>query len=524
MMMDPVESYGDAVRPVLHQTALIHIGANAVSMLIMEAPPDAETIELLEFLEQPVALAEDIFRDGKISRSNAERCVHIIRRFYATLNEYGLGPDHGVTGVGTNILSEADNCELFLNRLQIACQLELRPLDEGDMTRLVYFYAARVLKGRSALKKKQVLVAHIGPGNTRLMIFRRGRLGGYASYRIGAHRVAEAVERMPSGGDGLTELIKGHINGMLDQIEDDYANYDIDAILAFGQEIQPVAAHLGVKPNRMEPVPLTKLARLKRKLTKMDEGEIASYLNVDIHTASAMVPGLLCHIGLADRFHMEELQLAGGRFEENFLINLASGEFTTKRFEKEVIESAIQLGKRYKFDQEHGIHVANLCATLFETLQSLHNLTPQDELLLRVAGILHEVGYFVSRRSHHKHSLYIIQHSEIFGLNDEETVIVGLVARYHRRAFPQPTHAIFCDLPRADRIRVSKLAAILRVADALDRSHTQRVAAIKARLERDHLVLQVGKLMDVRVEELALKDKANFFEGVYGLEVVLETV
>jgi exopolyphosphatase/guanosine-5'-triphosphate,3'-diphosphate pyrophosphatase len=150
-------------------------------------------------------------------------------------------------------------------------------------------------------------------------------------------------------------------------------------------------------------------------------------------------------------------------------------------------------------------------------------LLQQDRLLFEVAAIVHEVGSFIGRRSHHKHSLYIIKHSEIFGLNDEETSIVALVARYHRHALPEADHPYMGDLTREGRIRVSKLASLLRVADALDRSHTQHLQVQKVRVHRDKLLLHVGNVVNVSVEELGLRSKADLFEQVFGLEVVLET-
>lgn len=511
------------LEPALSQRAVVHIGANAVSMIVVEhAVGDPASAEVLEFLEQPLPLAEDIFRDGELSRSTIEKCVRVLGRFAGTLREYGLSMARGVEGVGTNILSEADNSEVLYNRLQVGCGLNVRPLDEGDMTRLIYSSVARLLKENGNLRRSRLLAVHLGPGNTRLMLFNRGRIVEYTSYRMGAHRVVEAIERLPSDSDSVLDLIEGHINGTIEQIEDTYVNERIDAVLAIGQEIQPAARYLG-EHGAVIQVGCKSLRRLAKRLSKMEESEISPMLDVNIYSARVVAAGLVCNLAIAARSGMNQLHVPGGRFDERFLRGLAGGEFSTKRFTREVIQSARALGKKYRYDRKHGRHVASLAVKLFDDLAEPLGLPIQDRLLLEVAAIIHEIGSYISRRNHHKHSLYIIVNSEIFGLNDEETKLVALVARYHRQALPQPGHPFMRELSREGRIRVTKLAALLRVADALDRSHTQRLHLERARVEKDQLLLHVGHVINVSVEELALQSKADLFEQVFGLEVVLET-
>ena len=144
-----------------------------------------------------------------------------------------------------------------------------------------------------------------------------------------------------------------------------------------------------------------------------------------------------------------------------------------------MLASAEALGQRYRFDHDHGHHVAKLATRLFDELREEHGLGDRDRLLLQVAALLHDVGIYVSLRAHHKHSQYILAASQIFGLSDEETAVVSNIARYHRRGLPQRTHVPYVALDREDRMIVNKLAAILRVANALDAEHAQRSAIVR---------------------------------------------
>ena len=163
--------------------ATIHIGASAVSMLVSE--PDADPAEPghdLEFLEKPLPLARDIFRRGRISRATTEHAVEILVGFLETLREAGGHIGQIERAVATNILAEADNFESFLNRLNIACGLKLEVLDDGEMTRLIYLKTKRRLRDTPSMKRRNTLVVHVGPGNTRVLFFRKGRINRYTSY------------------------------------------------------------------------------------------------------------------------------------------------------------------------------------------------------------------------------------------------------------------------------------------------------------------------------------------------------
>ena len=162
-----------------------------------------------------------------------------------------------------------------------------------------------------------------------------------------------------------------------------------------------------------------------------------------------------------------------------------------------------------------------LAGTLFSCLAEEHRLGPSHRLLLSVAGILHDIGIFVNPRSHHKHSMYLIQNSELFGLSRRDTFLVALIARYHRRATPKAVHQEYAALDRGDRLVVAKLAAILRVADALDRSHSRRIAGIECSREKDRFVISVPNVDDLTLEQVALQNKGDMFEEVYGMTPVL---
>ena len=159
---------------------------------------------------------------------------------------------------------------------------------------------------------------------------------------------------------------------------------------------------------------------------------------------------------------------------------------------------------------------------LFDELKADHGLGSRQRLLLRVAGLLHEVGGFVSNLSHHKHSYYLIANSEIFGLNRHEIQMVAHIARYHRRSPPKPSHAEYMSLPRESRVMVTKLCAILRVADALARGHVRQADQLRLVRQGDELIVDIQGASDLILERRAIAAKGDLFEDVYGMRIRLE--
>jgi exopolyphosphatase/guanosine-5'-triphosphate,3'-diphosphate pyrophosphatase len=205
------------------------------------------------------------------------------------------------------------------------------------------------------------------------------------------------------------------------------------------------------------------------------------------------------------------------------LMKMAGISVTTARYAEQLAHSAATLGRKYHFDEKHSTHVADLSLMLFRALRADHGLGPQAEILLRTAGLLHDIGAFVSNNSHHKHSMYLILNSELFGLTRRDNTMVALIARYHRRSVPRLTHPEYAALDRDSRLVVAKLAAILRVADAMDRSHLQHIRDITCSREERRFVLTVPDVEDVTLERLAVKEKGTLFESIFGLQVILRT-
>jgi exopolyphosphatase/guanosine-5'-triphosphate,3'-diphosphate pyrophosphatase len=210
---------------------------------------------------------------------------------------------------------------------------------------------------------------------------------------------------------------------------------------------------------------------------------------------------------------------------EGVLLRFALGENeeATHQYQMQVTASAMSLGRKYHFDEAHGMQVATLCMLFYEAFRKEHGMGDREKLYLQVAALLHDIGYFIRATGHHKHGQYIIQNSEIFGLSLDELNMVAQIVRYHRTTRPLREHAEFNLLDQEQRLVVLKLSAMLRIGDALDRSHHQRVKDFTLVIrDEEEMLIEVTAIGDIEAERQALKQKGDVFEDVFGYRLLIK--
>jgi len=188
----------------------------------------------------------------------------------------------------------------------------------------------------------------------------------------------------------------------------------------------------------------------------------------------------------------------------------------------QVVSFARALGERYHYGAAHSAEVEKNSLLLFDRLLRVHGLGQRERLLLQIACILHDTGKHINLRRHYAYSYDLILSSDILGFSDNEKQIIATVAYYHSRFRPSLEDSRFALLSDAQRIVTAKLAAILRLADAMDRSHRQKASDCQIALKGDKLLIRVKSDEDMSLEEWTFEDKADFFEEVFGILPVLQ--
>lgn len=273
-------------------------------------------------------------------------------------------------------------------------------------------------------------------------------------------------------------------------------------------------------------LPMADLRRLIELLAITPFHQRVQTMGLRPDRADVILPAAIIYERLGKMANVSEIHVPHVGLKDGILLDLANHHATRDAdalLDAQAQQAAISLGRKYQFDEAHARHVTMLALSIFDQTRSLHELGADSRRILRAATLLHEIGGFVNQAGHHRHSLYLIAASGLLGFSPEELLVVANVARYHRKAAPKPEHEWFQQLSKPDRDRTLKLSAIMRLADALDRDHMQRVRGVKLRDERNTLYLLADSTGDLLLESWSLKRRSDLFKLVFGKKVVLET-
>ncbi len=499
------------------RVAAIDVGSNAIRYVAAEfaSPGDFVAIDAVRV---PVRLGHSVFLSGHLAESAMDEALAAFRGFRERMERDEVGQ---VRAVATSAVRESRNGDAFIERVRRETEIPLVAITGNEEARLVW----TAVRSRLDLGRTKWMLVDVGGGSVEVSLVDDAGLLWFESHRMGTVRLLEELAEHPESPARFRELLAEYASTL--RIPAAARHWNPAGLIATGGNIEELAELAGARPDErgVSRLPVSDMRRVMDQLARMSYAERIEELGLREDRADVILPAAVVYERLATLAGAREMVVPNLGVKEGALLDLVD-ELTTgvahqDRRERLVRSGALSLGRRYLFDEEHGRHVARLALALFDRLAEVHELGPDDRRLLLASALLHDVGQYVSYRKHHKHSAYLIVHSELPGIAPRELPLVALVARYHRRAGPKDAHYLFGDLDDSEKDRVIRLAALLRVADALDREHLQRVGDMQPRVMDGRLELRPEGEGDFLLEKWALEKKGRMFADVFGLEPVL---
>jgi exopolyphosphatase/guanosine-5'-triphosphate,3'-diphosphate pyrophosphatase len=308
-----------------------------------------------------------------------------------------------------------------------------------------------------------------------------------------------------------------------------HGNDELAGFVATGGNIEALAKLGGSKDeDGVTDLPLETLRAVIDRLARMSFHERVAELGLREDRADVVLPAALVYERLAELSGADEIIVPHVGIKEGVLYDLVSRLVRSQDHEdrqaRDVAAGAVVVGRKYLFDENHARQVEGLALALFDQLRPLHGLDGSDRKVLQAAALLHDIGQFVSFKGHHKHSLYLISNSELPSFSGREMQLVANVARYHRKGEPASHHPAFAALTEDEQHRVERLAALLRVADSLDREHLQRVKSIRVKIGDREVTLWLEGAGGLLLEGWSFKKKSQLFSRVFDKKVRLRFV
>ncbi|WP_437185903.1 exopolyphosphatase [Planctomicrobium sp. SH668] len=519
-MNAPTRTGSTRVRTV----AVIDIGAASIRMAIAEIKPDG-AIRLLETLSQAVHLGKDTFNTGEISRKTIEECVSVFRSYRHKLDEYRINRQEDIRVVATSSVREASNRITFIDRVFVATGLFIETLDEAEVHRMTYRGVQPLLKAQPALFKSRSMIIEVGGGSTEVLTLEQGNVSYSHAFRLGSLRLSQTLSSYRVPRTKARSIIEGEIHSHLEPFTELLRSESEVNMVAMGGDIRFAAEEIleeSISDSGFLEISVVELTNFVNYIFSRTEDQLVNEFHLTYAEAETVGPALISNLKMAQLLGVDKVLVCNVNLRDGLIRDMAeaSGAWTDD-FQKQIIRATWELANKYDVDEDHARNVAELCRQLFRQLRKEHVLDDRYETLLYVAAALHETGSYINTSSMHKHSMYLIMNSTLFGITSDDLQLVAVVARYHRRSMPKITHQLYASMDRYRRVIISKLAAILRIAIALDASRSQRIRSIECRRVRNRLIISVPAVEDLSIEQIAVRRNRLFFETIFGLEVLL---
>lgn len=496
--------------------AVVDMGASTIRLMIAEARP-GQGFQVIEEASRGVLLGKDTFTHGRLGAASVEAGLKAMEGFRRLMDGHGVAR---YRAVATSAVREAQNADAFIDRIRLRTGVDVEVIDGSEENRLTFMAVRERLKDHPTLVDGECLIVDVGGGSADISFVRRGQPIHAGTYPLGSIRMRQGLADWHGSQEQGVRLMRRHIHNVVDDIRREMPLREAHHFIALGDDARFAAERVLGSAEGLPVMPREPFVALCDQIAGLDDEQLLETYHLQQADAETLVPALLAYRELLLETSAQEVTVPGASLAEGVLLELSQGEAAAgaglEDFSRQVLASAAALGEKYRWDGAHGRHVAQLASRLFDQLCAEHGLGNRERLLLEVAALLHDVGIYANLRGHHKHSQYILSVSDIFGLGREDMCVVGNVARYHRRALPQKSHLPYMALDREARVLVNKLSAILRLANALDADHLQKVKDVTLTMEDDGWVIDVEGAGDLTMERLASMARADLLIEVFG--------
>ena len=496
--------------------AAIDIGTNSIRCVVAEVEPDG-SYRVLDEEREMTRLGHDLFRRGRLAAESMERSHATLAKMKAIADGYQVAE---LRVVATSAVREASNGRAFCREVRRRCGLTIDVITGEEEAQLALLSALRNVDvaGRS------VAVVDIGGGSMEVVLAAGAVVDQLYTLPLGAVRLTETQGGAEVLGRKKWKRLKRSIDRTLEE-RIGMPPFRPDVIIGSGGTFTNLAGIMkteregseknlqGYSMRRAEVVNL--LHRLRA--TPLEQRRATPGLNP--LRADIIVAGAAVVARLARWLGTQQILVNPGGLRSGLLLSMiaertAPGDGASAR-PKDRFESVRAFARKCHSSERHCEHVARLAGELFDGIRGHHEMPTEGREILTAAALLHDVGYLINHAKHQKHAYHLIQHAELSGWTAREVELIANVARYHRKATPKKRHPNFARLDRGDRQLVRHLAAILRVADGLDRTHPQRVTAVGVEAGAKATRLVLAAETDPQVERWDAERKAGLFSRVF---------
>ena len=507
--------------------AAIDIGSNSIHMIVAQADADGG-ITTLWRLKEPVGLGRLSFPSRRLSAEAMARAITVLERFQQAAQQRQA---EKIIAVATSAIREAENGGDMIERIRRELGLYVRVVSARDEARLIYLAVRHAVPMRS----QPHLIIDIGGGSVEFIVGDDKQASLLESRKLGAARMtARFVKSDPISNDEHRQLLRFYDKELTPLFRQIDALHPVKVIGTSGT-LENLAGMCGSEPNQNgdsthhpQVIEKQRFEKLLAQLLESRAKDRARIRGLDDQRKDQIVAGAILVGEIFRRLKPRRIEICPSALREGILLDYLSRHMPDIAIRRQLPDprrrSVIDLARRSDWHKTHSEQVAKIALKLFDELRLLHGMSAAERELIEYGALLHDIGWHIGRDGHHKHSMYLILHGDLKNFSDDEVKVIANIARYHRKATPKKKHDTYSSLPARMRRIVDVGAALLRLSDGLDRSHSSVIQDLRCKIDDKKVRCTLNARSDAELEIWGARRKRDWFEEVFGRSISFDQV
>lgn len=497
--------------------AVIDIGSNMVKMRVAQLQNGA--IRDIDRLEYPIRLGHEVFQDGKISFESLRELSSILRGYSQVMTEYGVSQ---YKIVATTVFRDALNRAYIVDQLKVQNDMNVEVLEDEQEKTLIYSEILKKLTTENLPELNDALISYIGTGSLSVALYHKGGIVFSQNIPVGSLKLHDMLSGLQDEGTDFATVLDEYLDGVMGRIALPMANKNTEYLIITGNEMELIAQICKVPMvNGRYAIEAHALNRLYTQLNKYSTEHISKLYGITAQQAEILYSALAIYTHIlrwnsANHVLCPKLELWDAIMRQ-LLVPKSKGEYD-EQVRQNAISCAMTLAAHFNGDENHIHAVREYACAIFDRMKKIHGLSSKRRLLLELACILHEAGYYVNSKHHLRATFDLLRNTGLYGITEEEVLLVAHIASFTDFFSPGASGLPYPGLSEKNKLVVSKLVAIFQLANALDKSSKQKLQSIRIRLSENTLNITGVSDQNVTLERWAFRECAPFFEEVFGIK------
>ncbi len=498
--------------------AAIDIGSHKLRMKIVQAGENGE-IRVLETVDKLIPLGRDTFNDEKLSFESVQKTCEAIQGFKRLMTDYGV---REWRIVATSAIREAANRDYMLDRIRLLTGFDVEIINNSQEKFLAYKAIKWQLRNHPAINTDEpTLILNVGGGSIQLLMSENNLLVSSQSLKIGALRIKESISKVEKHTLHFSKVLEEYVEAHIENVEFLKSSNEIAHYVLVSPEFENMMRLSSTGGGTVVTIPRTLFEERYARIVTKSTTAISEEMDISYGDAELFVPSMILIRKFFDKTGSDTIVIPNVSLVDGMIVEHFNRPGLGSRyidFNEDILSCARKLAERYRYIKPHSQYVENACMIMFDKLSRVHGLGESQRFMLRVGALLHDIGKYIGADPHYLYSYNIINASQIIGLSDDELRIVACIARYHSLESPKLESPGLVKLSTENRIIAMKLIAIIRLSDALDRSHKQKLRIRSMTVKEGSFVVSAECSEEVVLERWTFYMKADLFTEVFGIK------